>query len=227
MVVADRLREIASDNGLNIKDFAESLDVSKRTLENYLAGINLPSGRFLTDISEKMGASPSWILTGLGSKYINGDHQNVRDAQHSSDASQFVPVTRFTVEASAGHGSLVQDEQGSGTYAYNRAFLERRGLKPNNLAVISVRGDSMAPDLHDGDLILIDRADATPDAIREGRIYVVNFDGDLYVKRIQRAPGKRLMLVSSNPAYQSVTVEGADMEGLKIIGRVVNSTHEW
>lgn len=126
-------------------------------------------------------------------RYI--DHQNFQTTN-----ADFIPVTRFTVEASAGHGSLVQNETGSGTYAYNRSFLDRRGLKPENLAVIAVRGDSMEPDLA---------------------------DGDLYVKRIQRASGKRLMLVSSNPVYHPVMVEEGQLDGLKIIGRVVNSTHEW
>lgn len=224
MSVSDRIRQAASDRGMTLKDFSDAIGISYRTVQNYIAGERGVGSDFLTAASERLGVSASWILTGLGASTISETHSN--EAAEAAGA-EFVPVTRFTVDASAGHGSLVQDETGSGTYAYNRAFLDRRGLKPNNLAVISVRGDSMEPDLHDGDLILIDRAEATAADIKEGRIYVVQYDGGLFVKRIQHAPGKRLMLTSSNPAYPPITVNEADLNGVQIIGRVVNSTHEW
>lgn len=219
MGVEDRIREAAASKGLSLKDFSDAIGISYRTVQNYVAGERTVGSEFLIAAAERLGVSSTWILTGLGASSVA--------EKHSNDDTQFALVTRFTVEASAGHGSLVQDETGSGTYAYNKAFLDRRGLKPDNLAVIAVKGDSMVPDLHDGDLILIDRAETQPETIKEGHIYAVNFDGDLFVKRIQRAPGKRLMLVSSNPVYQPVTVEEGQMDGVKIIGRVVNSTHEW
>lgn len=136
----------------------------------------------------------------------------------------FIPIPRYAVEASAGHGALVQTEEGSGYYAFNRKFLERRGLVPGKLSVISVRGDSMEPDLYDSDLILLNHADTNP---IDGKIYAVRFDNDLIVKRIQRLPGSALMLVSSNPIYQPITIQAANMDGVQIIARVVNSTHEW
>lgn len=218
MVVADRLKELASDKRMNIKEFASFLGVSERTIQNYIAGISLPNGRFLADLSEKTGASATWLLTGGGPKYF-ADHQNMR-----LDASDFVPIPRYAVEASAGHGALVHDEEGSRYYAFNRKFLERRGLAPNNLAVISVKGDSMEPDLHDGDLILLDMAQTEP---QDSRIYAVRYNADLFVKRVMELPGNRIQLLSTNPNYPPITVDSADLDGIQIIGRVVNSTHEW
>ncbi len=142
-------------------------------------------------------------------------------------STEFVPVAHFTAQASAGHGSLVQDEVHDSTYAYSRAFLTRRGLKPENLAVLTVRGESMIPDLHDKDKILINCVLTEFGDIEDGAIYAVTVDGSLYVKRIQRLPGQRLMLVSSNPAYQPITVEGADMGSVRIIGPVITSSREW
>lgn len=136
----------------------------------------------------------------------------------------FVPIPRYAVEASAGHGALVCDEEGSGYYAYSRKFLERRGLQPDKLAVISVKGDSMEPELYDGDLILLDRAQTEP---RDSRIYAVRYNSDLFVKRVMELPGNRIQLLSSNPNYPPITVEAADLDGIQIIGRVINSTHEW
>ncbi|MDO5621239.1 MAG: LexA family transcriptional regulator [Paracoccus sp. (in: a-proteobacteria)] len=216
--VAARIRSLREQKGLSRKAFADAIGVSEAKVQAIEIGRQRIDHEVLRALSKRLGIDANWLLLGVA---------EANSPDTSTPLAQFVPITCFTVGASTGRGSVAQDETGSGTYAYNKAFLDRRGLKPGNLAVISVRGDSMAPDLRNGDLILIDRADATPDAIREGRIYVVKFDGDLYVKRIQRAPGKRLILVSSNPAYQPVTVEEGDMDGIKIIGRVVNSTHEW
>ena len=114
--------------------------------------------------------------------------------------------------------------EGSGYHAFSRKFLERRGLKPDMLSVISIKGDSMEPDLRDGDLILLNCADIEP---VDGKIYAARFDCDLFVKRIQRLPGHGLMLVSSNPTYQPITVDAGTRGDIQIIGRVVNSTHEW
>lgn len=223
MGVSDRIREAASINNMSLKEFSERIGVSYRTVQNYVAGERGVGAEFLTAVSEQMGVSATWILTGLGAPLI-------RDATSSNpqpNDSRFVPVAHFTAEASAGHGSLVQDEAHDSTYAYSRAFLERRRLKPNNLAVISVRGDSMTPDLHDGDKILVDCAPVDPARIEDGQIHVVSVDGALYVKRILHVPGKRLMLASSNPAYPPITVEAADMNNVRLIGRVVSSSHEW
>ena len=156
---------------------------------------------------------------GEGPKYITHDHHNFQ-----SKGAAFVPIPRYAVEASAGHGALVQEEDGSGYYAFNRKFLERRGLKPNNLAVISVTGDSMEPDLRDGDLILLDMAQTAP---RDRRIYAVRYNADLFVKRVMELPGNRIQLLSLNPHYPPITVGADDLDGIQIIGRVVNSTHEW
>lgn len=222
----ENISTLRASLGLSRAAFGDALGVKADKVKHIETGFQRADHEFLAALRAKFGVDLNAIIDGGADTAILPDSKQDEEIV-SLPVPDFIPVTRFTVEASAGHGSLVQDETGSGTYAYNRAFLDRRGLRPENLAVISVKGDSMEPDLSDGDLILIDRAEAQPDAIKEGRIYVVNFDGDLYVKRIQRAPGRRLMLVSSNPVYHPVMVDEGQMDGVKIIGRVVNSTHEW
>lgn len=222
MGVSERIREAASINGMNIKEFSDRLGVSYRTVQNYLSGERGVGSDFLAAASEQLGISATWILTGLGAPLIHS-----APSSDQPKAGQFVPVAHFTAEASAGHGSLVQDEAPDSTYAYRREFLARRGLKPENLAVLTVRGDSMVPDLHDKDSILVNRVLTGFDDIEDGTVYAVTVDGDLYVKRIQRLPGHRLMLASSNPVYQPIIVEKSDMAAVRIIGPVITSSHEW
>ncbi|MFV0410502.1 MAG: helix-turn-helix transcriptional regulator, partial [Paracoccus sp. (in: a-proteobacteria)] len=72
-----------------------------------------------------------------------------------------------------------------------------------------------------------DCAEVELDRIKDGQIFVVNFGGALFVKRIQFLPGDGLMLTSSNSGYEPITVSGADRDSVRIIGRVVSSSHEW
>lgn len=238
--VSERIRFLISLKNMTIQEFSDFISFPKGTLEKYLNSPRLPNAEFLSAIHSRMRVSAHWLLDGIPPMYLTDrrefddkgvllfDHSRSGvDAPMATAKSQFVPVPRFSVEASAGGGSLVQTEEGSGSYAYNKAFLDRRGLRPGNLAIISVRGESMAPDLHDGDLILLDRAPVAPEAIDSNAIYVVRYDDGLFVKRIQRAPGRRLVLASSNPAYPPITVSEADLDGVQIVGRVVNSTREW
>lgn len=218
MQCSERIRQVLADKSLTIGDLSSILGISKRTIESYLQLGRAPGPEFLAAMTTHLGVSASWILTGTGAPY------QVSHTNSVPSPSAFIPIPCFAIEASAGHGALVQEEKGSGYYAFNRKFLERRGLKPDNLAVISVKGDSMEPELYDGDLILLDMAQTEP---RDSRIYAVRYNSDLFVKRVMELPGNRIQLLSTNTNYPPITVDAADLDSIQIIGRVVNSTHEW
>jgi phage repressor protein C with HTH and peptisase S24 domain len=82
------------------------------------------------------------------------------------------------------------------------------------LSAIRVAGDSMEPLLHDGDEILVDRAQRS---LRDG-IHVVRLGDALMVKRLAPAGPGRASLISQNLAYPPFEVALADIE---IVGRVV------
>lgn len=89
--------------------------------------------------------------------------------------------------------------------------------KPQDLLLIEARGDSMEPDFHHGDQILIDRRDVNP--IQPGSFAL--WDGDGYVvKLIERIPQKKgwYRVFSSNGRYQAYEV---DARSVKIMGRPV------
>ena len=77
------------------------------------------------------------------------------------------PVPRLDVGAAAGAGAFDGDERAEAHIAFDPAWLRRvaRGA-PDQLSIIRVDGDSMAPTLVDGDDILVDRGDARRAAAR-------------------------------------------------------------
>jgi len=217
MGIPDRIRELMSHKSLTIKEFSELTGVKYRTIQNYLSGERAVGSEFLAAVSEQMGVSASWILTGQAPmKLPNGCTE--------AEQSEFVQVARYAVEASAGNGSEVASEDAAQSYAFNRKWLGKRGLKPDTLSVISVRGDSMEPDLNDGDLVLIDLANTD---LADGKIYAVQYSGNLFVKRIQYVPGDTVRLVSRNAQYTPIEITTPEADGVRVVGRVVASMHEW
>lgn len=219
MDVVERIQEVISDKSMSLKDFSEALDVNYRTMQRYIAGERSVSTEFLQSITDRMDVSASWLLSGAGEKYI-------QERPSGRDDTDFIQIKRHPIEVSAGNGADgdADTDTGTGHYAYNKKWLERRGLKPSALSVISVRGDSMEPEINDKDLVLLDNTDTTP---RDGNIYVVRFSGDVFVKRIQKLPGDQLQLVSRNEVYPPIVIQHPEADGVEIIGRVVSSMHEW
>lgn len=65
-----------------------------------------------------------------------------------------------------------------------------------------VSGDSMEPEIMDGDVVLLDQSKRT---VVPGRIFAVGFEEAIYLKRIDLLPGQAI-LKSINPAYPPVPV---------------------
>ena len=116
-------------------------------------------------------------------------------------------------------------EEPDGTYAFKKEWLQKRGLNISDLSVIAVKGDSMEPDIWDGDLVLLDQSHTRPS---EGDVLAVRYEDDLFIKRLQIRPKQCINLISVNRDYPSIRVEtGEDANNFSIIGRVVCSMREW
>jgi len=134
-------------------------------------------------------------------------------------SGSLVAVARSAVRASAGAGALAEDQFVRPHFAFDAGWLRALTATPaEQLTMIRVEGDSMAPTLNAGDDILVDHAD--PGAgLRDG-IYVLRVDGALVVKRLAIHPfGGRVTVQSDNPTYPDWPDRGLDE--LTCIGRVI------
>jgi hypothetical protein len=129
------------------------------------------------------------------------------------------PVPRLDIGASAGAGAFDGDEQVEAHIAFDPAWLRRVACgAPDQLSIICVRGDSMAPTLDDGDDILVDRGDGA-ERMRDG-VYVLRVDDALVVKRLAVNPAARTLTIrGDNPAYPPWP--DCDAGAVEIVGRVV------
>lgn len=54
---------------------------------------------------------------------------------------------------------------------------------------------------------------------------MINYDGELFVKRVQKQLDGLVAITSDNKNYRDMTIPTQDLSKLKIIGRVVWSGH--
>lgn len=138
-------------------------------------------------LAAALGVSPFWLETGAG---LPGDgvvevrdgYERIRRVGASVNAS----VTGAPVD--------FVDEDGAPVW-FQRGWLESKGLDPAKLFAMGVRGSSMEPTLYDGDLVIFNTSKVEP---RDGRVYVVDYEGEMVVKRITRDAGQ-WWLYSDNP----------------------------
>ena len=82
---------------------------------------------------------------------------------------------------------------------------------------MDIFGNSMEPELKDGDAVLIDESQKD---IIAGAIFAVGVEDTILVKRMEKHPNK-LVLRSDNKDYAPIFLEGADGESIRIIGKVI------
>lgn len=121
----------------------------------------------------------------------------------------YVRVVVMPSFAGMGGGGNGEGEPGSAMVPRRLIEDELRG-RSQDFELIDVRGDSMMPDFHHGDQILIDRRDRDP---RQPGPFAL-WDGDGYVvKLVERVPNRRgwYRIFSANDRYSSYEIEETEM----------------
>ncbi|MDO9663842.1 S24 family peptidase, partial [Glaesserella parasuis] len=105
-----------------------------------------------------------------------------------------IVIDVLNVEASAGNGSTgdLVEIVSKLHYVPEQFYLYFRGIDPENIRVINIKGDSMAPTFSSGVMIFIDIS--IPYFDGDG-VYVFTYKNNLYVKRLQMA-GDHLIVIS-------------------------------
>jgi phage repressor protein C with HTH and peptisase S24 domain len=68
---------------------------------------------------------------------------------------EYAFIKRYEAKLSAGEGHENGDHvQVDGTHAFRISWLKKKGLSPDHLCILEVKGESMAPDLKSGDVVL-------------------------------------------------------------------------
>lgn len=138
--------------------------------------------------------------------------QLLQFAPATSDSSVARPL--FTVKVSAGY-PCPADDSSSEPIDLNEHLISH----PRETFFVRVQGESMInAGIHDGDLLIVDRALK----VKDGSIVIALLDGEFTVKRIQMHLDC-LLLMPENPSYPPITV--TDEMNFEVWGVVTNVIH--
>ena len=204
----DFFQRVARIAGLSTqKDLARLLGIDP-------AAITLAKRRgvpkvWVLTLADKFGVNPEWLRTGLG-------------PERGRDDTGVALVPKVSARACAGGGSWDVGEAVIDELPFDRAWLARKG-NPGSMVAMDVIGDSMSPEIEPGDTILIDQAQ---NRVADNRIFVLGLGETVQVKRVQVRPGL-IILFSTNQRYAPVTLQGDEIDTLRVVGRVVWSSRDY
>jgi len=145
--------------------------------------------------------------------------QEVPRYQMATGSSALASIAEYDVHAAAGAGMLSEEETPKTTWGVPGEILQHEfQARPASVAIITVEGDSMEPDLKSGDRVMVDLDRKTPSP---PGIFVL-WDGlgrvTKFVEHVMHSEPPTLQISSSNPRYK--TYERALGEA-HILGRVI------
>lgn len=126
-----------------------------------------------------------------------------------------IPV--YSNRLSAGHGNTIFEQDILRYHSVDRNDIKLFGWKEENLCIFQIQGDSMVPELYDGQKVIVD---TSQNEILDNRIYAISMENDIFIKKMFKEMGNdRLIARSENPIYPEKHFSIAD--GLRVVGRVV------
>ena len=222
---------------LSASDLAKKIGVSGQTVYDIESGkVQIKYGILL-----KIKAVFPELETGLETVFNNPvggvikefQEKNINLSSSSSTTSKqavqekigngLIQIPEYDICLSAGGGSYPLDHAlAIGERSFDPIWLNKKGLKPKNLALVRVQGDSMEPLLKDKDIIMVDNSKTIPN---DASPFAVRVEESLYIKIIQKKKNI-LTLFSVNKTYEPIIIN-LEEDDCQVIGAVVWHAHSW
>lgn len=201
-----RFKQLRKESGLTQQDIANVVFVDKTTVSKWELGANYPNQNVQTALADFFKVSVDYLL----------GRTDIRNANITPPSEAIIDMPIIGSVRGGMDGNVVQEETGE-TRPIAASALHGR---PDDYFVLRVRGDSMYPEVLDGDCVLVRK---TP-SVESGSMAVVLYDGDYAtVKWVRYVEGEDWVdLVPNNPTFPPARISGADLENCKILGEVVD-----
>ena len=205
-----RLREALKLRSMTQSELSIKSGISDSKISSYLNGRYEPKSNGIDILSKILKVNPAW-LAGFDVPMEEGS------VFKADDLTITIPFVSQKLSAGRGENFLSDDDIEVRTISIS-AYLAR-GIDKATLLAAEVRGDSMIDEkIFSGDIVVFSRG-----LIRQEGIYVINYAGDLMVKKLSfDALNNRIDIISGNRNYPTRTV---DAELIEILGKVVGWIH--
>ena len=200
-----RLRQLRKEKQITQTDLASRLGVTQQAVGKWETGRSSPDQTTLLQLADYFGISLDSLLG--------------REGGFVGEVQPYVPLAESMVpvmgSVRAGFGALAFEEDLGNEPATVK--------DPESYFYLVVKGDSMEPRIHEGDLALVRRQPVLDD----GDLGVVIYgEGEGTLKRFLRK-GNAVILQPFNPSYEPIVLAGDDLAHLYIAGKVVETKARW
>ena len=204
----ERIKRLREKAGLTLEEVGKEIGLTKQAIYKYENDIvtNIPYDRIIL-LSKALNVQP-WELLGW---------ETPSKISRADDLSITIPFVSQKLSAGTGENYLSDDDIEVRTINIS-AYLAR-GIDKATLLAAEVRGDSMIDEnIYSGDIVIFSRG-----LIRQEGIYVINYAGDVLVKKLAfDALNNTVDIISGNRNYPTRTV---DADNVAILGKVVGWIH--
>lgn len=221
-MLAERIKEAMQEKGLTMSALARACKVSPAAVAKWLSGeTKTVNGDSAYNLCKALDVNQQWLLYGTGFK--RGSSVLAFDEDDNLPDSEYVTIPESKIVFSAGPGyepSLEEITDGGSKAVYKRSWFQSKQVNPEHCARFRVYGDSMAPFINGGDMILVNTHDRE---VKDNHVYCISVRGDTRVKRLFKNIRGSLIIKSDNPAYAQEELSPDEANELvKIIGRVID-----
>jgi len=199
--IGDRIREARESKEVDQTTLATKIGVVARTLQRWEKGEQVPDGVSITRIAKATGVQSNWLLTGEGEKYaVAGRPENVYPLPGSSRKHLQLVELPLVSAVPAGKVATIFHPD------YVDDYVTVDGVKDPQAFALKVKGNSMAPRIEDGDVVVV----SPQQEVHNGDICVVRVDGEDTLKRV-KFEGNYIHLIPLNPDFEPITVKKKDV----------------
>lgn len=210
-----RLKKALDLRNLKQVDVVEKTGISKSLLSMYINGKAEPRQNNIHKLAKLLNVNETWLM-GYDVPMEKEAKTQLTSNAVFLDKSQFISVPVYG-KASAGNGYINME-----TVLYNK-IIHINGYSHDSF-LIEVSGDSMEPIILDGEFVLVD---PTFIEICEGKIYVITYNDETFIKMIEEHKEDGIVLLKSiNQKYRDKIIKKEEFESVKIEGRVVKVISE-
>ena len=202
MSFSELLKQCRKQKGISQAELASKLGVTQQAVGKWESGKSSPDPATVARIAEILSTTADFLL-GLYRPVSNVTTPEERF--FGNYAESLIPVIG-TVKA--GYGALAFEEDYGQEYA--------RVKDPSNYFYLVVRGDSMEPRIHDGDLVAI----RSQPEVENGEIAAVRIGEEATLKHVYLHENF-IELRPENPAFSSIILSREDMNAVVIEGKAV------
>lgn len=211
------------------QDLATALGVNRSAITQAKRRNAVPQ-KWILALSREFGLNPDWLEFGKGARrraQADGAAPAPLSPAGSEQSSMvelpaIATVPKVYARLCAGGGSFDVEAAVVEEHIFRQEWLARKG-RPGSMVLMDVFGNSMEPEIREGDMVLVDQSQKD---LFPGSIYAVGFEETVMVKRLERKAGE-VVLHSDNPDYSPIQLRGDELDNFRIIGRIVWVSREY